>query len=256
MDSKHFPNIRGILVAFLFISQGSFSQTQLSLAIFSKRQIFWPAMDSAWKADSARIGVLPVYLESYQESRPCDSCNRLSEDGMEFFLDNALRRILDTAFSGSEVQLVGPHWDLLKSRKVVLPALLDSLKLPWEQWLGDDLEPLIYRTREAMASLADKTRLDKAASALGFSHVFVVKVFKVSVFPMSRNTHFGSMDWEWKGALYNAREGRFEWALRFSQSLKAADLDKDLEPLLSGELIPALRDLPSKLSDLLRQEPR
>ncbi len=244
------------LFALIFFSFSFlFSESKLCLALFSKRQSLWPALDSAARRDSARLGVLPVYLERYAESKPCDSCHRLSEDGMEFFLGNALLRIFTAAWPGREVELAAPHWELLRSRGVEFPRDLDSLNLPWDGWVGGE-EPLIYRPREFMAAKTDKSRLDKVAGALGFSHVFVVRGFRVEVGPKFRDAHTGSLRWSWRGALYNASEGRFEWAVDFSEDRSLMDLDDDLEPGLTKVLGDEIRKLPAELEALLGREPR
>src|SRR6266849_4376106 len=124
----------------LFLSIGSVlggTDAVWRWALFSRQQLLWPSLNPAARPDSARVGVLPVYLEQYSESIPCDSCHRLSQDGMEFFFGNALTRILDMALPGQPVELVAPHWDLLRSRHVTFPQDLDSLKLPWGKWLPE-----------------------------------------------------------------------------------------------------------------------
>jgi hypothetical protein len=241
----------GVLLASASAGPGA----DVRLALFSKRQSLWPSLDSAARRDSIRLGVLPVYLARYAETVPCDSCRRLSEDGVEFFLGNALRRILSGAL-GAEVGLAEPDRDLLRSRRAEFPALLDSLDLPWEKWLGGEGEFLVYRPRESMASAADKRRLDKAAGALGLTHVFLVRDFRVRVRPESGNTHRGGLEWSWRGALYHAAEGRFEWAVEFSQARPSMDLDEDLEPGLTRALGDAMRRLPADLNALLKRELR
>jgi hypothetical protein len=254
------------MVLILLIAAGSLAKTEICLAVFSQSQILWPGMKKPpgsvrTTSTALKVGVLPVYMREYRESIACDSCHRLSENGMEFFLGNALRRILDSAYSGPEVELVGPHWSLLQSRKVDLKKIQDSLVLPWERWLDtgegkECREPLIYRPRDFMADQSDKRRLDEAAGALGFSHVFVVRAFRTQVFPKASNNHHGSLEWSWQGALYNAPEGRFEWAIGFSEKRKNMDLDEDLEPSLAKSLRKAFADLPASLEKLLKQEPR
>lgn len=175
---------------------------------------------------------------------------------MEFFLGNALTRIFAAALPGAAVELVAPEWALLRSRKVAFPQVLDSLNLPWEKWLPEDAETLLYRPRESMAAVASKQKLDKVAGALGMTHVLVVRGFRVDVGPKSSSNHVGSLNWKWSAALYNATQGRFEWAVTFSEQRTFMDLDDDLEPALTKTLSESMHQIPGALDALLKSEPR
>ncbi len=229
-------------------------------ALFSRQQLFWPSLDSLQQSHAAdstiRVGVLPVYAAQYSESTPCDSCHRLSQDGMEFFLGNALTRTLAQMLPGHTVELVDPFSKLLNARKVAFPQILDSLELPWQKWLADCGDPLIYRPQEFMARPQDKARLERAAGALGLPYIFVVRDFTVAVSPKGRSTHFGGLRWSWKGALFNVRAGRFEWAVGFSEDRGLMDLDEDLEPGFAKAFDAAVQKIPVDLQTLLSREPR
>ena len=103
-------------VVFSESGSGSGSVFTVRKAVFSDRQFFWPqlagqgrpalpeapapavkarsgpkAAGGTQSSGAARIAILPVTLKDYRESLPCDSCHRLSANGMEFFLENYLK---------------------------------------------------------------------------------------------------------------------------------------------------------------------
>ena len=244
-----------IVTLFGALSSG-LSETQISMALFSKKQIFWPSLgQNQVSQDTAKFGILPIYLQQYGESQPCDSCHRLSEDGMEFFLSQALRNIFEVYLPKAKVDIIGPEAQLLISPALHTKTFLDSLKLPWEKWLEEGQEPLIYRPREFYASRPDKRKLDRIAGRLGLSHLWVVSQFKVQVKPLARNGHSGGLDWSWKGALYNVTEGRFEWAIFYTSQRIFMDLDEDLEKSMSEDLEKRFKSLPLDLKTYLALEP-
>ena len=130
---------------------------QIRKAIFSKRQFFWPGIQASEKSlplnliakskatsQPVRLGVLPINIRDYWESIPCDSCHRLSVNGMEFYLENYLKDKLGNRFPKAKIELIAPQFQLLENQKIDLLAYLDSLALPWAQWFPDSSEVLIY----------------------------------------------------------------------------------------------------------------
>src|SRR4051812_43257354 len=94
------------------------SPISIHQAVFSNRQLFWPELAGKSKPAGrakdkgpapVRIGVLPIRLRDYHESLPCDSCHRLSDNGMEFFLENYLKDRMQARFPKSQVELIAPH---------------------------------------------------------------------------------------------------------------------------------------------------
>ena len=231
------------------------SQT-LHQAIFSKGQVFWPELQQSARQKTVHIGVLPVQMAEYKETLVCDSCHRLSANGMEFFLENYLAGLMRSRFPKAEVELVAPHASLLQGGRINLLSQLDSLDFPWDKWFDGYSQDLIYRPRDRMTSARIRRRLDRLGGTLGATHLLIPARFRALVSPQRSDGHKGGIEWGFNLVFWNVVEGRPEWALAFSEKLADTDLDAPLEPHLDKALQPAWERLPEDLQALLQAEPR
>jgi hypothetical protein len=249
-------------------------------AVFSDRQLFWPQLagqgrpalasaqaasaardrsapksqDGTEPAGSARIAVLPVTLKDFHESLPCDSCHRLSANGMEFFLENYLKDRLQARFPKAAVELISPNQPLIET-KLPLLAYLDSLDFPWSQWFPDSSEALIYRPRDRFMKPAVRKRMDKLGGMLGASHLLLPCRMYVRSTPKSSITHEGGLDWGFSLVLWNVAAGGPEWAIRYANREKHMDLNEALDGRVDKSLGAAWDGLPAELAALWSAEP-
>jgi hypothetical protein len=261
------------------------ADVKVRMAVFSDRQLFWPALAgkghpagsltpagrksasspevkveasgkpmNAGQNEVTRLAVLPIDLKDYSESQPCDSCHRLSANGMEFFFENYLRQRMETRFPGQHVDLVAPT-DPLVAKRLDLMAYLDSLRLPWEKWLSDPDEAVIYRPRDRFTDPAMRRRMDKLGGILGATHLLLPARMHMKVKPLASNLHAGGLEWGCFLVLWNVSEGRPEWAMQYEESESAVDLDESLEGRLDQALGGAFEKIPGELRDLWAAEP-
>ncbi|MEO6096815.1 MAG: hypothetical protein ABIW76_14505 [Fibrobacteria bacterium] len=249
-------------------------------AVFSDRQLFWPQLEGQGRpafprsqsarvpqagsepraagvretSSAARIAVLPVTLKDFHESLPCDSCHRLSANGMEFFLENYLKDRLQARFPGFGVDLIAPNHPLLETR-LPLIAYLDSLDFPWSQWFPDSSESLIYRPRDRFMKPATRKRLDRLGGMLGASHLLLPCRMYVKATPKSSITHQGGLDWGFSLVFWNVAAGSPEWAIRFSDQEGNMNLDEALDGRMDKSLGNAWDGLPAELGSLWAAEP-
>ena len=258
------------LLFFAFgLSQAQDFTFQIRKAIFSDRQFFWPDLQAPEKPSSgdraplpasglqsARLGVLPIRIRDYRETIPCDSCHRLSANGMEFYLENYLKDKLAGRFPKAKVELIAPHFQLIENQKLDLLAYLDSLSLPWGQWFPDSGETLVYRPRDRMVSPADRKRLDRLGGLLNQDYLLFPMKIDIHVTPFMSNGHTGGLAWEFGLVFWNVAKGRPEWAFLYAGKAAMMDLDKSLDTHLDKALGAAWDGLPSELNALWRSEPR
>jgi hypothetical protein len=276
------------LLACAFVhAQGDVRQT-LRFAVFSPDQTFWPSLAGAdgsskakHKAGTAKsagekdiplhIAVLPIRIKEadWKERIPCDSCHRLSPNGLEFFLENYLAQRLSTRFreerpgiarspdkSGPTVELAAPHFPLFKTAGVELLDYQDSLSLPWKRWFDGYSQDLIYRPKDFMTPVAACKRLDRLGGLLGATHLLVPAKVWMKLDPRSRTVHEGSMEWGFQLLFWNVSTGRPEWALAFTEVARNVDLDAPLDERLDKSLVRAWDRMPQALADLWNSEPR
>jgi hypothetical protein len=255
-------------------------------AVFSDRQLFWPALSgkgrpapsqtkaahgahatagnpggpgagvaTGGKEVSVRLAVLPIAFKDYSESQPCDSCHRLSANGMEFFLENYLRARMETRFPGQHVELVAPS-DPLMDKRVDLMRDLDSLRLPWGKWLADSGENVIYRPKDRYTDAGMRGRLDRLGGMLGATHLLIPMRAFAHVKPISSDTHTGGLAWGFSLVLWNVAAGSPEWALEYNEDEFAMDLDESLEGRLDKALGAVWESLPAELLAQWAAEPR
>ena len=237
---------------------------RICMAVFSSRQLFWPELGGPGKSAGRskvkplppRIGILPLSIRDYQESLPCDSCHRLSANGMEFYLENYLTERVRNRFPGHAVELVAPHFALLTSGKVDLMAYLDSLELPWNRWFDGYQQNLIYRPKDWMTPVATRKRLDKLGGILGMTHLLLPAQARVRVMPKRSDGHEGGLDWGFRLLCWNVAAGRPEWVLDYAGSIPNMDLDESLDKRLDQRLVAAWDSLPRELRALWKQEPQ
>jgi hypothetical protein len=205
-------------------------------------------------AAAVRIGVLPVNLKDYSESIPCDSCHRLSANGMEFFLENYFKDRMQARFPAQGVDLIAPNAPLLDKR-LDLMAYLDSLELPWDKWLADSGQEVVYRPRDRFTKPAARQRLDRLGGLLGATHLLWPARVHVRVTPTASNGHSGGLDWGFDLVLWNVAAGSPEWALRYRERAPSMNLDESLEGRLDKALGTVWDGLPSELTSLWASEP-
>lgn len=240
---------------------------QVDLAVFSDRQSFWPGLAgraapvpkersmAGLKQAGISLAILPVTLKEYKESLPCDSCHRLSANGMEFFLENWLKDRLHERFPAWSVELVAPSHPLLEG-KMELIRFQDSLVFPWARWFPDSTERLVYRPKDRFTPEATRKRMDELGGRLGASHLILPGRMRVSVTPKSSITHEGGLEWGFSLLLWNVAAGAPEWALNYRSRETGMNLDESLEGRLDKALGGAWNELPRSLAALWEAEPR
>lgn len=238
------------------------AMAQVDMAVFSDRQSFWPglagrapAVPKTGGGEAVRLGVLPVTLKDYKESLPCDSCHRLSANGMEFFLENWLKDRLHARFPAWTVELIAPSHPLLEG-KMDLLAYQDSLVFPWNRWFPDPAESLIYRPRDRYTPESTRKRMDRLGGLLGASHLVLPCRMRVSVTPKSSITHEGGLEWGFSLVLWNVAAGAPEWALNYRSHETGMNLDESLEGRLDKAVGGAWDGLPGGLAAVWAAEPR
>jgi hypothetical protein len=274
------PSLRPILLSLLlFLAAGGrrvIAQEVLDFkvhrAVFSEDQAFWPELGPGKEAakqtkgakqaegsggEALHIAILPIRIRAadYQERIPCDSCHRLSANGMEFFLENYLAERLRARFPGHAVELVAPHLPLLEGGKLRLLDYLDSLDFPWARWFDGYSQPLIYRPRDRWTPAKTASRMDRLGGLLGATHLLYPAKVWVKVDPKASNQHQGSLEWGFHLVFWNVARGHAEWALAFSESARNMDLDHSLDTHLDRSLVAAWDRMPADLAALWKAEP-
>lgn len=263
-----FPRAWILAVSMAALAFSDPAGAQVDMAVFSDRQSFWPGLaghaghanTAAPKAQggeepSVRLAILPVTLKDYKESLPCDSCHRLSANGMEFFLENWLKDRLHDRFPAWSVELIAPSQPLLEG-KMDLIRYQDSLAFPWARWFPDSSVSLVYRPKDRFTAAATRKRMDRLGGLLGASHLILPCRMRVSVTPKSSITHEGGLDWGFSLVLWNVAAGAPEWALDYRSRETGMNLDESLEGRLDKALGGAWNDLPRDLAALWEAEPR
>lgn len=257
--------LRILVLLLVAVPFHAFAESAVQQAVFGTRQLFWPGLAGVGKTASAgprgdktpRLGIaiLPIRIRDYSESVQCDSCHRLSANGMEFFLENYLDDRMQARFPKLPVELIAPHFALLQSANIDLPSYQDSLQFPFDAWFDGYEQDLIYRPRDRMTPPGTRRRLDRLGGVLGMSHLLAPSGVRVRVTPHGSSTHAGGLEWSFFLVLWNVAEGRPEWALRFSEKVSETDLDRALDPDLDEALKAAWDKLPENLAALWKAEP-
>ncbi len=232
---------------------------RVNLALFSEDQFFWPEIKAGLKPDlqeGIKIGVLPLLIKDYAESIPCDSCHRLSANGMEFYLENYFKDKLAGRFPKAKIELLAPHLALIENRKMNLMRALDSLVLPWEKWFPDSSEELIYRPKDKMTSLENRKRLDQIGGLLDQNYLLIPQRVHIFVKPILSNAHTGGFIWSFALVFWNVQKAQPEWAVEYSGEAQLMDLDKSLNNHLDKALGSAWDGLPKAFQALKEAEPR
>lgn len=263
---------RAFALSFI-MAAAAFSESavvRVDVAVFSNRQSFWPALaghakpaskpaskalSNAVQTPKINLAILPVTVKEYKESLPCDSCHRLSANGMEFFLENWLKDRLHDRFPAWSVELVAPSQPLLEG-KLDLIGYQDSLVFPWDRWFPDSTESLVYRPKDRYTSEATRKRMDRLGGLLGASHLILPCRARVSVTPKTSITHEGGLEWGFSLVLWNVAAGTPEWALDYRSREEGMNLDESLEGRLDKALGGAWNELPRRLAALWSAEPR
>lgn len=263
-------SLRLALAAFLFMAPAAVrAGMSVRKAVFSDHQLFWPGLEGkgrpapASKAKPAakaaavapgKIAVLPVSVKDWSESVPCDSCHRLSANGVEFALENWCKDRMQSRFPSRPVELIAPSAPLVEKR-LDLMAYLDSLSLPWDNWLSDSDGAVIYRPRDRFTSKEARKRLDRLGGLLGASHLLWPTRVKVRLTPTASNMHTGGLAWSFDLVLWNVAAGAPEWAMHFEEQSALTDLDEAMEGRLDKALGAAWDGMPAELTALWASEP-
>ncbi|HLP43482.1 MAG TPA: hypothetical protein VK465_18405, partial [Fibrobacteria bacterium] len=157
---------------------------------------------------------------------------------------------------GHVVDLVAPHANLLKARKVSLLDYQDSLRFPFDRWFDGYGQPLIYRDRDRMCPPASVERMDRLGGWLGATHLIYPTKVWVKVDPKARAQHVGHLEWGFHLVFWNVSRGRPEWAMVFREEARDMDLDDSLESHLDRGLVAAWDRMPGDLKALWMAEPR
>lgn len=259
----------GLFVALSLAAGQELITSKVHSAVFSPEQLFWPdlpkpaskaarkAEPKAVKQGPLHLAVLPIRIraEDWKESIPCDSCHRLSANGIEFFLENYLAEKLRQRFPQQTVELVAPHSPFLETAKLNLLDFQDSLGLPWDKWFDGYGQELIYRPREWQASQAARKKLDRLGGLLGASHLLLPAKVWMKIEPLARDVHSGSMEWGFHLVFWNVATGRAEWAMAISQKALHTDLDKALDGRLDKVLVETWERMPESLAAFWKAEP-
>lgn len=255
---------------------------EIRSAVFSPNQLFWPGLPGGQPADhpgipeakrkpaergkggpesgtpdGSLLAVLPIRIpdSAWKESIPCDSCHRLSANGLEFFLENYFAERLRKRFPKRTVELIAPHSPLLETAKVRLMEFQDSLEIPWARWFDGYSQDLIYRPRDRMTPAVTQRRLDRLGGLLGASHLLLPSRVWLRMEPRASNLHTGHMEWGFHLLLWNVAAARPEWAMVFSETARNVDLDAPLDPRLDRALVAAWDRMPAALAALWKAEP-
>ncbi len=243
---------------FLVMTFSLFAETKNYIAVFSEQQTLWPALThkkNALMEDSLQIGIMPLQIKDYQESKPCDSCHRLSANGLEFFLENYWLNKMQSLLPKSQVQLIAPQNYLLQSKAgFSLDTLLDSLNFPVEKWFYGFQEDFIYRSHDAITPMLLKEKLNRIGGALGLTHLLLPFKAWVRVYPLISDGHTGGLSYAYFVLLWNVREGHLEWVFKVNENISLMDLDTDLTNRMDQNVLPYFKSIPKKLVDLWSQE--
>ena len=214
--------------------------------------------DVPLKDGQVHLAVLPIRIKDsdWQETKPCDSCHRLSANGMEFFLENYFKDKLSQRFPKATVELVAPHLPLMETAKIKLMEYQDSLDLPWARWFDGYTQEVLYRPKEWMTPSATRKRLDRLGGLLGATHLLLPAKVWFKLDPVASNVHTGGLEWGFHLVLWNVATGRAEWAQAFTESAKVVDLDAPLDVRLDRTLVATWDNMPGVLTALWKAEPR
>jgi hypothetical protein len=283
---RRIPIYSAVIFAFWIVpgeSSADAPSFQIRKVIFSDQQFFWPQLESLPSlpglhdpgqnanpkhltpdSNPPRLAVLPIRITNYRESIPCDSCHRLSANGMEFYLENYLKDKLAHRFPKAVVTLAAPHLSLLETQKLDLMGYLDSLELPWTKWFNEpkgefeaeaEAETFIYRPRDFMTSNQAKRRMDRIGGLLNQDYLLLPTQVAIEVKPVISNGHTGGLKLRFALVFWNVTKGAPEWAFKIFGETKFMDLDKSLDASLDKALGSAWDQLPGEFKAKVESEP-
>jgi hypothetical protein len=233
-------------------------------AVFSSSQALWPELDQksdGAKNDSFHLIVLPPPPPILDESPPCDSCDRLSPNVLEFFLPNWHRDLFAKWLPNpSHVEVLTGGHPLLLGDSTFTQANPTLPALPYSAWFAEPAptEPqVIYRPRDRFMPDSARRLLSRLGGRLKATHLLVIDSVHVRLRPWTRSSDRGSFRLGYCLMLFNVASGQPEWVMR--HSLKGrwwSDLDQPLEPRLEPAYVAWKRDIPEALKRLWAAEPR
>jgi len=245
---SHYP----FVIILLLTSPVLYCKVTIFSSIFSDNQTFWNTNNTD---SNFSIGILPVNTIHYKESIPCDSCHRLSPDGVHFSMENFFLQMVKLLSRG-EPKLIIPENDLVKGLNIGLLGTLDSLNFPLDKWFDNFEFPIIYRDSDPFTSTAIKKHLNRTGGALGHTHLLIPYQLDFKIFPSKRNDHFGDINYKFYLIFWNVKLAYPEWVISYEYMAKNQDLDAPLEKSLEENLTVYLKNLPEKVKKHRAEEPR
>ncbi len=277
--SVSLPIFMVVLSLFLQPLFAQVGKVEIKFSLFGKEQLMWPRISgdstgrgavfapvsgvgsevsaSSSKAKDSlsapqfRIGIVPVWVRDYKESRPCDSCHRLSANGMEFFLENWFRQRLDSLFPAAETELLAPHLDPLVKQGIDLESEVDKMNFPIESWSGRKHPGFIYHADERWLDASTRSRLIRLGKAMEMDYLMIPAQVRVRVKPKSRNLHVGDLAYSFIVVFWDVRGEKAQWAMTYHETLKGFDLDKSLAPNLEQAMVGYWARVPALLRSTL-----
>ncbi len=227
-------------------------------AVFSDSQAYWQtkSSESTPSVPPLSIGILPINTSNTIEERPCDSCHRLTPNGLQFFLENYLLEQVSQQTSPIPVRLITPHSELVTGTKTPLLPLVDSLTFPLNQWFDGYEQTLIYRPRDRYTSTKTKKMLSKIGGTLGYSHLIIPTQFQMKVKPRFFSKFVGRLDYHFVIIFWNVKLSTPEWVIYYHEINPKTNLNHSLKKSLDKNLFTWIKNLPYKVKHLREQEPR
>lgn len=256
------------LVFFLALSVGLACNSigavkqEVYTAVFSREQALWPEVFAAPKQpvrDSLTVIVVPPPPPQLDESPPCDSCDRLAPNVLEFFLP-AWHRDLFAAWlpKTSHVEVLSGGNPLLMGDTTLTQAEPTLPALPYAVWLPKPSQhKVIYRPRDRWMPDSARALFSGLGGRLGATHLLFIDSVKVRLRPWRRSSERGSFQLGFYLVFFDVARGRPEWVKQIT--LKGSwwnDLDAPLEPRLEPGYQAWKKAMPALLEALWNAEPR
>jgi len=191
-----------------------YSKPMIHTSVFGEVQGFWQK-PSQTDSLQPNISVLPVYILEYQESKPCDSCHWLSQNGLEFVMDNYLLKLATSLSAHSSVKLIHPEEQFVQANHLDLEPLLNRSKWPWFKVFYHFKEDFLFRKKDSFTPKQTKIALDQIGGKLGARYLLFSKDFKMKVYPLSSNGHTGKLQFQFYLVFWNVELSYPEWIVFF-----------------------------------------
>lgn len=238
------------------------AKPEIFTAVFSREQALWPEVNASPAQptrDSLYVIVVPPPPPQLDESPPCDSCDRLAPNVLEFFLP-AWHRDLLTAWlpKTSRVEVLSGGNPLLMGDTNFTQAEPTLPALPYATWLSKpSLHPVIYRPRDRWMQDSAKALFSGLGGRLGATHLLFIDSVQVRLRPWGRKSERGSFRLGYYLVFFDVARGQPEWVKQLTlQGSWWSNLDAPLEPRLEPSYQAWKREMPTLLDALWKAEPR